>query len=553
MIDIQIVMPPDDWDRLRAQERTLVSTLHGACLAQPFANPFTWFAADITIDGQTRTQAAVRKKGFFGSLDTTKPALKVDLDEFRDNAGIYGVKKLTLNNAKQDPSLIRQCVGYQLFANAGLPAPRCNFARVRLNDKDLGIYVNVEEIRKPMLARYFSNDKGNLYEGTVSDFHPVLINTFEAQTNESANDRSDLARVVDALAADDGAIYASLGQVIDLDRFRTYWAMEGLIGFWDGYSSNRNNFYLYNDPSSGKFHFLPWGIDGILGDGTPIAAFQPNPNTALFAYSTIARRLVEQPGERAQYAARINSLLASIWNESALNAEIDRMQALLTPYVGDMTAALLPVRSFVNERRGRVAEALTSPSSFPPFSVLDYCLAEVGAVAGAFAATWGSYGGPDVADSSAALRVDVPGLPAIAALGVATTGLSTSDPNRYRGFLSVDVRSENRRAQFDAIVDSTRLVPGAHLPIDGQTVKASLSLAEGLLLLDQGSLRLKHASTSPNGRVCADFDAKAYIFTGRYLVGGPAQPPFPFAPSSEVRLTSENGGVMRACRPGRSE
>lgn len=553
VIDVRIILPADDWDRLRAQERTLVSLLGGACLAQPFANPFSWFRADVTIDGQARSHAGVRKKGFLGSLDTVKPALKIDLDEFQDNAGVHGVKKLTLNNAKQDPSLVRQCLGYGLFAKAGLPAPRCNFANVHVNGRDLGVYVNVEEIRKPMLARHFASNTGNLYEGTVSDFHPVLASTFETQTNESANDRSDLARVTTALGADDASVEAALGAVVDLDRFRTYWAMEGLVGFWDGYSSNRNNFYLYHDPSSDRFHFMPWGIDEIFTAGTPIAAFQPDPNTAMFAYSTIARRLAGLPGGQAAYTASMNAVLASVWDEPAILAEIERMRALLVPYAGDLDAALVPVRAFVSGRRAEVTQALAAPIAFPPFSVLDYCLHPIGTVSGVFAATWGTHGTTlPAATGAASILGGIAGLPPLAHLGVAGAGLSATDPNRYRGFLSLYFDLDaGRTARLDARVDSTRLVPGAHLSIDGQDVDASLLLTEGLALLDAGSIDLKFASTAPGARICGAYAAGLYVFSGRYLVGGPGALATSLVAKAKPAPAPDVGAVMRACEPGR--
>ena len=553
VIDVRIALPADDWDRLRAQERTLVSLLGGACLAQPFPNPFTWFAADVTIDGELRAGAGVRKKGFLGSLDTVRPALKIDVGRFRDNEGVHGVEKLTLNNAKQDPSLVRQCIGYRLFATAGLPAPRCNFATVHVNGRDLGIYVNVEEIRKPMLARHFANNKGNLYEGTVSDFHPVLVNTFETQTNESTNDRSDLSRVTSALAADDASVEAALGQVVDLDRFRRYWAMEGLVGFWDGYSSNRNNFYLYHDPVGDRFHFMPWGIDEILVPGSPIAAFQPDPNTAMFAYSTIARRLAGLPGGQAAYAAEMNALLASVWDEAAILAEIERMRALLLPYAGDLDAALAPVRAFVAGRRAEVTHALASPIAFPPFSVLDYCLHDIGNVSGAFAATWGTHEtAAPFSTGTASIAGGIPGLPSLAHAGSADAGLSTTDPNRYRGFISLyfDLAG-GRQARLDARVDATRLVPGARLAIDGQEVDASLLLTEGLAFLDEGTIDLAFASTDPGARVCGRYAAKLYAFSGRYLVGGPDALAASLLAKTKPAPAPDIGDVMRDCTPGR--
>ena len=326
VIAVDITIDPDRWDRLRAQERTFVSLFSGECLDQPFDNPFTYFPADVTIDGQLRTNVGVRKKGFLGSLDTVKPGLKIDLTEFQPNSAVHGIKKFTLNNAKQDPSLIRQCLGYQLFERAGVPAPRCNFANVTVNGKNLGVFANVEEIRKPLLGRHFGNDSGNLYEGTVSDFHPALIRTFEKQSNEDTNDGSDLVAVANALDVDDAKLLAALGAIVDIDAFMKFWAMEALVGHWDGYSSNRNNYYLYHDPGSGKFSFIPWGADTILTDGSPIAARDTAANTALFAYSAITRRLVDIPQIRERYRAQMQTLLNTVWNEPTVLGEISRME-----------------------------------------------------------------------------------------------------------------------------------------------------------------------------------------------------------------------------------
>ena len=555
VLEIGIDLPQDDWDRLRAQERTFVSVLRGQCLAQPFPHPYTWFRADVTIDGQSRPGSGLRKKGFFGSLDTVKPALRIDLDEFEDNAAIHGVKRLTLNNAKQDPSLVRQCIGYQLFAAAGLPAPRCNFAHVTINGHDHGIYVNVEEIRKPMLARHFADAEGNLYEGTISDFHPVLVDTFETQSNESTNDRSDLDSVLDALGASDADLPAALGSVVDLDRFRTFWAMEGLVGMWDGYAANRNNFYLYRDPVAGRFHFIPWGIDGILADGSPVAAFNPAANNAMFAYSTITRRLVDQPDAMATYVARMNALLGTVWDEAAIHAEIDRMQALLEPYAGDLSGPLADVRAFVTGRRARVAQELGKGlPAFPPFSVLDYCLKKNGVVAGGFIATWGTHGGAAPFTTGAAtLGGNVSGLTLDVAEGGADAGLSPSDPNPHRAVLTAYLAfDDGRLGVIESIVDATRLVPGAHLPIDGQAVKGVLTFLDGVTpggYLDNGTLRIKHASTAPGGQVCGTFDAEPHVFTFGFLVGGPPAPAPPEAP--RVRPSAADvGELMRQCRPG---
>ena len=57
----------------------------------------------------------------------TRPSLKLDLGEYDADATYRGERRLTLNNSQTDPSLVRQCVTFQTFADAGIPGvwPAC--------------------------------------------------------------------------------------------------------------------------------------------------------------------------------------------------------------------------------------------------------------------------------------------------------------------------------------------------------------------------------------------------------------------------------------------
>ena len=135
------------------------------------------------MDDQSLSNIGVRKKGFIGSQSITKPSLRINLDEYEDGVELFQTDNITLNNAVQDPTRIRQCIGYSLFEKAGLPASRCNFARVSINGKDPTIYVHVEYIKRSFLRRTFGNDDGDLYEGTISDFDPIRQQTFEPRNS----------------------------------------------------------------------------------------------------------------------------------------------------------------------------------------------------------------------------------------------------------------------------------------------------------------------------------------------------------------------------------
>ena len=116
------------------------------------------FRASVTVDGEDLPSVGIRKRTWCGSRSAEKPALRVCFDEYVPDVRWSGVKSLTLNNAVQDPAYVRQCLGYEVFARAGLPASRCSFAQVTVNGRDLGIYVNVEEVNRPDLARSFDDE-----------------------------------------------------------------------------------------------------------------------------------------------------------------------------------------------------------------------------------------------------------------------------------------------------------------------------------------------------------------------------------------------------------
>jgi len=389
LIEVSIELPAADWDALRMQTRS-VSDVFGMCPTGPHPNPFSTFRATVTVDGQRLTDVGIRKKGFYGSLDAAKPSLKIKTDEFVADQRLFGLKTLTLNNAKQDPSLIKQCLAYQVFDKAGLPSSRCNFARVRVNGNDLGIYVNVESVNKPFLRRHFASDAGNLYEGALSDFRPQWTLTFDKKTNDSDPDRSDLEEMSTALAKPDAELLAALDPLVDVEQFLDYWAAEVLIGHGDSYSGLANNFFVYDDPTTGRFNFMPWGVDNTFTAGGVINA----PSSAVAANGMLARRLYLLPATRDRYVARLRQHLATIWDEPALLAEIDRMAAL----TGAPAAAVEDVRVFVRGRRQQITNDLAGgpPPWTAPLKNSKPCFETNGDITGTFQTTWGTLGAPDV-------------------------------------------------------------------------------------------------------------------------------------------------------------
>jgi len=391
VVEIEISMDPDDAATLSVETNNIFNLLEGAdCMEEPWSGPFHWYPADVTVDGVLVEEVGIRKKGLIGSLSETKPSVKLKFDKYVAGQLLDGLERLTLNNSISDPALVRQCLGYQLFAAAGVPAPRCNFAHVTAQGIDLGIYVNVEPLKKDFLRYAFDgDDEGDLYEGTLSDFRPGWDRTFEVETSATDPSLAPILAVTEALQrTDDADALADLGAVLDRAAFDRFWAMEALVAHIDGYAGNRNNFYVYRPSDSDRLEFLPWGIDAIFRG--------PGDAPLTFANSALPNRLWNDPGGRARYLDALDALLDEVWDEDALLAEIDRMTALIEPYAlddprrADETTAL---RGFIAQRRGFLEAALAQPlEDLPPPPPGSPCLVEAGSLRVEFATTWDTLG-----------------------------------------------------------------------------------------------------------------------------------------------------------------
>lgn len=369
VLDVRISVAEKSWDEIRHQTPSFYDAMAESRKEAPIEGPYTYVEANVTIDGVEFPGVGLRKKGFLGSLSTTRPALKIKLNHVDPQGNIGGLTHLTFSNNKQDPSLVSQFLGLGRFAAAGSPCSRCAFATITVNGSYLGVYTHVESVKKPLLEREFGDAGGTLYEGTIVDFHEGWEGAFEHKLGKKKRGRRKIAELIAVLdesskddATQDGAaMLAAIGELVDLDGFFRFWALEGLLASWDGYSGLRNNYMVYLHPRSLKFHFMPWGADALF----EIAAAQGSDShrgpVSVRTSGLVAHRLYRIPEARERYRAALNELLEKHWDEGHLLAEIDRIETLLEPHVRQSTQNhsfakhLDRARVFVRGRREKIA------------------------------------------------------------------------------------------------------------------------------------------------------------------------------------------------------
>lgn len=205
--------------------------------------------------------------GSFRTIDQ-KAAFKIKFKEFGGHTFV-GLKKLTLNNMVQDPSMLHETLSYELFHELGVPAPRSGYAYLTINDRDYGVYLNVETLDDVFLPRWFESTR-HLYEADKPglDVAPGRAGEFEVEEGDD-EDVTDLEALIAAADSKAGDWSEGVEPVADLTEMSRMWAVERYVGHWDGYAGvdaafRPNNYYLHSEdtgPDAGRFQMLPWGTD----------------------------------------------------------------------------------------------------------------------------------------------------------------------------------------------------------------------------------------------------------------------------------------------------
>jgi len=520
LVEVEVEIDPADWEKLSAEGIGLGEVLFPATGFRQVP-PYTHFTAQVTVDGVTYENVDIRKKGYIGSLSVIRPSLKLDFE--RGLGGqelVAGNRRMTLNNDLQDPSHVRQCLAYDLFRQVGVPASQCNYAHVVVNGVDLGTYTHVEPVAKPMLRRYFENADGNLYEGQLSDFNPATEAQLELETNEEENDRSDVRAVIAALALPDAEVLAALDARVDLDNFFDFWALETLLGHWDGYAGNSNNYFAYHDPVSDKFSFIPWGADQTFVGDNPLDNLDYE--ITVFAAGSIANRLYALPEQRERFRRRLAELNDTLWDVDTLLAEVDELSHLAP---GSERAGVARVRSYIRNHGTMLRAALAEPApdwptAAPPAQPADACLGTFGAVSGSFDTVWGA-----LTDTADVVQNGSEALPGSAVID----GVSFQGDFRARagedGFMpgNASLRlGASTGDGFYVVVDLAmpiELFERGYHPLHSFESYGQFSVYQPdfdafitVALVGDGGVQLDEASLEPGGRVTGSFTGQIIYF-----------------------------------------
>jgi len=260
-----------------------------------------------------------RFKGTNMTSKVARPDFTLKFNEFITDQRLQGQRKLGFESSRNDPTYVGEALANELFRSAGIPAARNTFALVKLNGKDVGLYVVSEGVNKDFLDRHFDKSKGNLYEGDGTDI-----------TDKLDKDSGDGSGQADVKALADAARESNLEQrwkklqtLLDIDRFLSFIGVEVITGHTNGYAMGKARYRIYHDPTNGKMVFMPHGIEAVFS--RPDAPLTPE------FKGLLARAVLETPEGKKRYREGLNKLLTKAFRLDVTQARIKELSGKVKP------------------------------------------------------------------------------------------------------------------------------------------------------------------------------------------------------------------------------
>jgi len=326
----------------------------------------------LTFEGETISPVGIRYKGSVGAYvgcvsgndwanpsgrkTCTKLSMKIKINWEGSDNKFYGLKKVQLHSMNNDPSQMRERLGYHLFREMGVPAPRCVHTRVLINGVYVGLFALAEQIDGRFTRYNYEDGEGNLYKelwplNSNNQIHSENTYLSALKTNEDENPTVELIRgfANEMKNSNESNRQSIVESYMDKNEFISYAVVDRTIRNDDGafhwYCDNGtcapHNFYWYEEPNEGKVHLIPWDLDhafeNIISNQNPVVPIadewgETRENCEPFSYgffffqqkSAACDKIVGAwASYEEEYSTRLTEFKESAFSETEINTLLE--------------------------------------------------------------------------------------------------------------------------------------------------------------------------------------------------------------------------------------
>lgn len=361
-----------------------------------------YIPAAVTINGALFDSVGVRFKGNSSfSHPNNKKSLRINFDEYISTMKWDGEKSIHLNNLYGDPTFMREKVFLDFCRDAGINAPRANYANVYINDTLFAFYSLIEHVDKRLLSSRFGVNTGDLFKAVdafeglsaASDFKwysavpDSYYNRYELKTDGSTTGWPALIKLLDTLNNNVNTVTA-LPAVINLNSLYKAFSADIIFANLDSYLNSGRNFYFYFNSLTSKMEWIIWDVGlsfGVYGGG--VSNFENLSLTYVLNQTQrpLFAKILNTVALKNEYLRNLCLIYTGYFSASKLFPKIDTIASVIRPYVytdprkqytnnqfeiniqSDLniqgvagTNRIPGLKSFINSRQTSIANQLTA-------------------------------------------------------------------------------------------------------------------------------------------------------------------------------------------------
>ncbi len=335
--EIRIVFPQDNW-------RYILDSLR--------YNGEELLLGSVAINGVALQDVGVRYREGRGHTPAAKRnGLFLRLNQVNSQQNYQGYFSVDLSSAVRDPSMIREVISYEMLRNY-MPASRANFAKVYINEKLYGLFVNVEPIEPAFLERNFGAKDGALFlsdpsmvddepEGCYSKIFGSLQRDnkkecyqhyFKAIQGQDWDGLIEMIRVLNREPQ-------KLDSVLDIDNALWMLAFNNLTVNLNSYTGQFSpNYYLYKNKEN---RFVPiithlnfaFGSYKNTGSGSDLGIREMMTMPINLHYNELTKplivRLLGNELRLKQYYAHIRQMMDDYFKDDQFGKRAKELQAMI--------------------------------------------------------------------------------------------------------------------------------------------------------------------------------------------------------------------------------
>lgn len=277
----------------------------------------------IAYGGQVIDNVAMEIKGHASQRDP-KVSWKFHLPQGYelDLGGLLAdpVNEFDLQADWSDKSHGRSIISWEAYQRAGVANHQMFPVRAQRNGAFQGLY-SFNEVFDGTWREREGYDDHQFFEAETSAFSTRPIDVQFSKKSPDDNSFAPLSSFVNGVRLSGTAQRNHLLATADLPQMINYAAVTAILEHVD---SSSKNFYLVQDPVTGRWSILPWDLDHTWGNGccNVASAFvtpaEPGDNT-----NALMRAVLAQPEWRAMYFRRLRTLVNDLLAPGRLEALYD--------------------------------------------------------------------------------------------------------------------------------------------------------------------------------------------------------------------------------------